>query len=139
MVSWAHTSSQLKQHHDRFSCFCRAHYCDRQTHHTTWSVTVVRICVHSTAMRPKNVADCYVWVLFHLIPKTSKCMLIDLVFYKIYIVKSVFIYRRLLIGCSCQCAYWLTFILVSSVVFCSLLFLCLILYSVNYNLFLLLF
>jgi len=30
-----HSSSQPKRHHDRFSRFCRAYYCDRPTDRTT--------------------------------------------------------------------------------------------------------
>ena len=60
--SWANPCPQPKGHLDRFSRFCRARYCDtptdsqtyRLTDHDTRSVTVVRIYVHSTAMRPNN-------------------------------------------------------------------------------------
>jgi len=38
-----------------FSRFCRAQYCDRPTDHATRSVTIGRIYVRSTAMRPINV------------------------------------------------------------------------------------
>jgi len=47
MVPWDHPSPQLKQHLNRFSCFCRVHYRDRQTDrladHATRSVTIGRI------------------------------------------------------------------------------------------------
>jgi len=47
MVLWDHPSPQLKQHLNRFSCFCMVHYCDRQTDrladHATRSVTIGRI------------------------------------------------------------------------------------------------
>ena len=54
MVHWAHPSSQIKRHLDRFSRFCRANYCDRptdrqterQTDHDTRSVTLGPIYVH---------------------------------------------------------------------------------------------
>ena len=54
--SLAHPSLQPKRHLDRFSHFCRAHNCDRQTDqltdrhtdHVTWSVTIDRIYVRST-------------------------------------------------------------------------------------------
>ena len=35
MVSWAHPSLQSKRHLDRFSYFCRAFLCDRQTDRQT--------------------------------------------------------------------------------------------------------
>jgi len=54
-VPWAHPSPQPKRHLDRLSRFCRAHNCDRLTDHITRSVTIGRIYVHSTAMRPNNV------------------------------------------------------------------------------------
>ena len=63
---WAQPSPQSKGHLDRFSSFCRAHYCDRQTDrqtdrefdrqtdHATRSVTIGRIYsslrTYSTAM-----------------------------------------------------------------------------------------
>jgi len=31
LLLWAHVSPQPKEHHNRFSHFCRAHYCDRPT------------------------------------------------------------------------------------------------------------
>jgi len=56
-ASLAHLSPQPKRHVDRFSCFCRADYCDRQTdgqtNHATRSITIGRIYVRSTSMRPK--------------------------------------------------------------------------------------
>jgi len=36
--SLAHPSPQPKRHLDRFSCFCRAHYCDRPTDRPHYSV-----------------------------------------------------------------------------------------------------
>jgi len=58
MVPWAHPSPQPKWHLNRFSRFCRAHYCDwptnRPTDHDTRSVTLGRIYKHSTAMQPNN-------------------------------------------------------------------------------------
>ena len=36
--SWAHLSPQSKRHLDRLSCFCRDHYCDRQTDRQRHSV-----------------------------------------------------------------------------------------------------
>ena len=58
-VLWAHPSpQQSKRHLNRFSRFCRAHdrdkQTDRQTDHDTPSVTIGRIYVRSTAMRPNN-------------------------------------------------------------------------------------
>jgi len=53
----AHPSPQPKRYLDRFSRLCRAHYCDRQTDRQTTltrSVTVGRIYVRSTPMRPKT-------------------------------------------------------------------------------------
>jgi len=35
MVPWDHASPQAKRHVDRFSRFCRAHYCDRPTDRQT--------------------------------------------------------------------------------------------------------
>jgi len=35
MLPWAHPSPKRKRHLDRFSWFCRAHYCDRQTDRPT--------------------------------------------------------------------------------------------------------
>jgi len=58
--TWFHgsTRNQTKRHLDRFSQFCSTHYCDRQTDrrtdHATASVTIGRIYVRSTAMRPNN-------------------------------------------------------------------------------------
>jgi len=46
--------AQPKRHLDRFSRFCRADYCDRQTDHATRSVTIGRLYVRSTAMRFNN-------------------------------------------------------------------------------------
>ena len=58
MLIWAHPSPHPKRHLDRFSRFCRAHdrdrQTDRQTDHVTRSVTIGRIYVSSTAMRPNN-------------------------------------------------------------------------------------
>jgi len=55
--SWAHPSPQPKRHLDRFSRSCRAHCrpTDRQTDHATRSVTIGRIYVRSTVMRPNNI------------------------------------------------------------------------------------
>jgi len=54
----ANPSPQRKRHIHRFSRFCRAQYCDRQTNrptdHATRSVTVGHIYVRSAAMRPNN-------------------------------------------------------------------------------------
>jgi len=74
MVPWAHPSPHTKQHLDRFSHFCRAHYCGRQNDHATWSVTTGRIYIRSTAIRPNNMSlttwllvqqiwNFYVWAL----------------------------------------------------------------------------
>jgi len=56
--TWSHPSPQLKRHHDRLNRFCTAHWCDRPTDrptdHASRSVTVGRIYVRSTVMRPKN-------------------------------------------------------------------------------------
>ena len=52
--SLAYSSPQPKWHLDWFSRFCRAHYCDRLSDHTTWSVTIGHIYVCSTAMRPND-------------------------------------------------------------------------------------
>jgi len=52
VVPWSHPSPQSKRHLDRFSRFCRAHYCNWPTDHATRSVTIGRIYVRSTAMRP---------------------------------------------------------------------------------------
>jgi len=63
MADWANPSPQPKQHLDRFSRFCRAHYCDRLTDRQTdrprytRSVTIGGIYVRSTAMRPNNDDD----------------------------------------------------------------------------------
>ena len=57
VVRWAHPNPQPKQHLSWFSHFCRAHNRDRQTRqtdHTTPSVTIGRIYVCSTVMRPNN-------------------------------------------------------------------------------------
>ena len=48
-----------KQHLDRFSRFCIAHNCDRQTDHTARSVTIGHIYICSTAMQPKKVKEKY--------------------------------------------------------------------------------
>jgi len=53
-IPWAHPSPQPKWHLDRFSRFCRAHWCDRPTDHATRSITTGRIYVCSTVMWPKN-------------------------------------------------------------------------------------
>jgi len=58
-VPWAHPGPQPKRHLDRFSRFCRAHYCDRlpdrPTDHATRSVTIGRIGVcMRTARQPNN-------------------------------------------------------------------------------------
>ena len=54
MVPWAHQSSQPKRHVDWFSRFAElTSVTDRQTDHASRSITVGRIYVHSTAMRPK--------------------------------------------------------------------------------------
>ena len=53
----AHQSPQLTPHLDRFSRFCTAHYCDRQTdrdRQTDICNNRPRIYVRSTAIRPKN-------------------------------------------------------------------------------------
>jgi len=56
MVPWARPSPQPKLHHYRFSRFCRAHLCDRQTDRPRYSmgITIGCIYVRSTAMRPNN-------------------------------------------------------------------------------------
>jgi len=55
MVPSSHLSPQPKRYLDWLSLFCRAsHNHDRQTDHATWSVTIGRICVRSTAMQPNN-------------------------------------------------------------------------------------
>jgi len=51
---WAHPSPQPKQHLNPFNHFCRAHSCDRPIDHATRLVTIGRIYVHNTAMRPNN-------------------------------------------------------------------------------------
>jgi len=45
---WAHPSPQPKRHLDRFSRFCRANECGRQTMLLDRSVTTDRIYVRST-------------------------------------------------------------------------------------------
>ena len=64
LVPRTHPSPQPKGHLDRFSHFCKAHdhdrQTDRQTDYATRSVTIVRIYVRSTAMRPKNINLAYV-------------------------------------------------------------------------------
>jgi len=49
MIPWAHPRPQPKRHLVRFSRFCRAHHChrqtDRQTDHATPSLTIGRIYV----------------------------------------------------------------------------------------------
>jgi len=60
--SLGHSSPQPKLHLDRFSRFCRAHYCDRQTDiqtNRTRSVTVARIYLRSTAMQPNSTLYLY--------------------------------------------------------------------------------
>jgi len=60
--SMDHPNPRSKRHLDRFSRFCRAHDrnrhtdrpTDRQTYRATLSVSIGRICVHTTAMRPKK-------------------------------------------------------------------------------------
>ena len=51
MVPSAHPSRQPKRQLDRFSRFCRTHYCDRQTDRETNRQTVHAV---RTAMRPNN-------------------------------------------------------------------------------------
>jgi len=56
MVPWAHQSTQIKWHLDRFSRFAGlTSVTDRLTDHATWSVTTGRIYVRSTAMRSNNI------------------------------------------------------------------------------------
>ena len=55
MVPLVYPNPEPKLHLDQLSHFCRAHYCDRQTDHTTWSVTKGRINRHRTVIRPNNV------------------------------------------------------------------------------------
>jgi len=59
ILPWTYPSPQPKRHLDRFSGFSRVHdrdrQTDRQTSHVTPSVTIGRIYVRSTAMRPKIV------------------------------------------------------------------------------------
>jgi len=58
MLPWAHPGPHPKRHLDRFSRFRRAHDCDRPTDrptdYATPSVTIGRIYVRTTAMRPNN-------------------------------------------------------------------------------------
>jgi len=56
MVPLVHPSPQPKRHLDPFSSFCRAHDRDRPTdgHTTTPSVTIDRIYLRITAMRPNS-------------------------------------------------------------------------------------
>jgi len=54
MVPLAHLSLELKGHLSWFSVFCRAHDRDRLTDHATQSVTIGRIYVHNTGIRPNN-------------------------------------------------------------------------------------
>ena len=59
MVPWEHPSPQPKRHLDRFSHFAgltgvTVRQTDRPTDYATRLVTIVRIYVRSTAMRPKN-------------------------------------------------------------------------------------
>jgi len=55
---WAHPSPRPKPYLDRFSRFCRAHDCDRQTHRRTdrpcYSVCNNRPHLTSAAMRPDD-------------------------------------------------------------------------------------
>ena len=58
MVRWAHQSPQPKRHVDRSSRFAGlTSVTDRPTDHATRSVTIGRIYVGSTAMRPNNTRD----------------------------------------------------------------------------------
>ena len=61
MVPWAHPSPQPKRHLDRFSSFAELtnSVTDRPTDHSTQSVTIGRIYVCSTAMRPNNTNQAY--------------------------------------------------------------------------------
>jgi len=58
-VPWAHPGPQPKPHLDRFSRFCKAHYCDRPpdrpTDHATRSVTIdcIGVCMR-TVRQPNN-------------------------------------------------------------------------------------
>jgi len=56
IIPWAHQSPRSKRNLDRFSRFCRADLCDsdRPTDHGTRFVTIGRIYIRSTAMRPNN-------------------------------------------------------------------------------------
>ena len=54
--SLAHPNPLPKWHLNWLSQFCRAHYCDRLTDHTTQSLTIGRINVLSTVIRPKNIS-----------------------------------------------------------------------------------
>ena len=59
LVPWAHPSPQPKRHLNLLNRFCRDNDHDRQTdlqttEHSNRSVTISRINVCSTAMRPKN-------------------------------------------------------------------------------------
>jgi len=56
-----HPRPQHKRHLNLFSWFCRAGYCDRLTDHAICSVTIGRICVRNTEIRPKN--GCFGWVI----------------------------------------------------------------------------
>jgi len=63
MLPWPHPSSQPKRHLDRFSHFCTAHDCDRQTDRPrhTRSVTMGRIYDATyEAMPPINMQHCMV-------------------------------------------------------------------------------
>ena len=58
MVAWAHSSAQPKRHLDRFSHFCGAHNCDRQTnqqtHRPCYSVCNNRLHLADAAIQPNN-------------------------------------------------------------------------------------
>jgi len=66
MLLWVHPSPQPKPHVDRYSRFCRAHYCEKQTDiqtdrqtdrptgHAARSLTIGRIYVRSTAVCPNG-------------------------------------------------------------------------------------
>ena len=59
VLPWAHPSLQPKGYLDRFNRFAGlTSVTDRQTDHATRSVSVGRICVRSTAVRPKNTEQC---------------------------------------------------------------------------------
>jgi len=55
MIPWAHPSPQPKRHLDRFSHFAGlTTVTDRRTDRDARSLTIGRIYVRSTAMRPNN-------------------------------------------------------------------------------------